>query len=728
MATAEYKAVIKEKLNDPVLRRNLNNFADAYWAAREKAYAVKNFAALREEVKNSKTFARENLTRLADQFENAAIQRGAKVFRAGSGVEANEYILNLARAKGVKSIVKSKSMASEEIHLNEFLRQNNINAIETDLGEYIIQLSGERPSHMVMPAIHKSRQQVAELFSQELKKDIPVDIEYLVKTARNVLRDEYFKAEMGISGANIGVAETGSVVLVTNEGNDRLVTTIPPVHVVIMGYEKLVATMSDAYPIIEALPRSATAQKITSYVSVITGTTPAVDEANNAIEKELHIILLDNGRLDMAKDPVMGQAWQCIRCASCLNVCPVYQLVGGHVYGDIYAGGIGVILTSFVNSPEQADKLQELCISCGRCKEVCPGKVPITDLIVELRDRLTDKRSLSTTPKFIFDKILSNRKIFHTLLRMAALGQKPLTLGAPVMRHLPLYGLTEFRSLPAISTKPFRDLIKEYKQNVPDSAPTVSVFIGCATDFAYPTIGLDAVKVLNRLGYRVSFAQEQSCCATPARYMGDLKTARKLAKENIKALESSGEEPIIAVCPTCVGALAHDYINLFKGDPAWTARAKKVSERVVEFTQFLNILPESQKKLLPGYDVKAVELKKYKSVKPVKVTYHDSCHMKRNLGISEEPRELLKLTPGIDFVEMEHADRCCGCGGSFSLKFPELSGPILEKKLINVEKSGAEILAVACPGCLMQLKGGLDKKGSKVQVKHVAELLAEVLQ
>lgn len=726
MATAKYKAVIKEKLDDPVLRRNLNNFADAYWAAREKAYAVKNFPKLREKVKNAKSFARENLSRLADDFEKAAIQKGAKVFRAGTGAEAKEYILNLAKDKGVKSIVKSKSMASEEIHLNDFLQQNNLNVVETDLGEYIIQLSGERPSHMVMPAIHKSRQQVAQLFSAELKKDVPVDIGYMVKTAREVLRDEYFKAEMGISGANIGVAESGSIVLVTNEGNDRLVTTIPPVHVVIMGYEKLVATMADAIPIIEALPRSATAQKITSYVSVISGTTPTVDAENNPIEKELHIILLDNGRLEMAKDPVMGKAWQCIRCASCLNVCPVYQLVGGHVYGDIYAGGIGVILTSFVNSPEQADKLQELCIACGRCKEVCPGKVPVTDLIVELRDRLTEKRALPATPKFIFDKILSNRKIFHTMLRIAALGQKPLTMGAPVMRHLPLFGLTDFRSLPAISTKPFRDQIREYKQNVPENAPTVSFFIGCATDFAYPTIGMDTVKVLNRLGYRVTFNQEQSCCATPARYMGDLKTARKLAKENIKALEASGEEPIIAVCPTCVGALAHDYENLFEGDPEWKARAKKLSERIVEFTQFLNILPESQKKHLPGYDAKP-SAKKHESLKQVKVTYHDSCHMKRNLGISEEPRELLRTTPGINFVEMEYPDRCCGCGGSFSLKFPELSAPILEKKLADVEQSGAEILAVACPGCLMQLKGGLDKKGSKVQVKHVAELLAERL-
>lgn len=725
MATAEYKEIIKDKLKDPVLRRNLNNFADAYLAAREKAYMAKDFSVLREKIKHSKTLARENLSQLAHQFEKAAIQKGAKVFRASTGTQAKEYILNLARDKGIESIVKSKSMASEEIHLNQFLQANGIKTVETDLGEYIIQLSGERPSHMVMPAIHKSRQQVSELFSKELDKEIPPDIKQMVKTARDVLRDEYFKAGMGISGANIAVAETGSILLVTNEGNDRLVTTIPPVHVVIMGYEKLVASMEDTIPILEALPRSATAQKITSYVSVITGSTPSVDAQGKPIEKELHIILLDNGRLEMAKDPVMGKAWQCIRCASCLNVCPVYQMVGGHVYGDIYSGGIGVILTSFVNSQEQADKLQELCIGCGRCKEVCPGNVPITDLIVELRDRLTQKRNLPGIPKFIFEKVLSNRKIFHSLLRAASIGQKPFTLGAPVIRHMPLYGLTDFRSLPAIARKPFRDLIKKYKQNLPADAPSVSFFVGCATDFAYPEIGLDAVKVLNQLGFRVNFAQEQSCCSTPARYMGDLKTAEKLARENIIALES-GTDPIISVCPTCTGALAHDYTELFGKEKDWAERAKRVSAQVIEFTRFLSTLPESRKRLLPGHTL--TKISKQTPEKSIKVTYHDSCHLKRTLGITEEPRALLRSTPGINFVEMEYPDRCCGCGGSFSLKFPELSASILEKKLATVEETGADVLAVACPGCLMQLKGGLDKKGSPIRVKHVAELVAEAIK
>ncbi|HEX3031240.1 MAG TPA: LUD domain-containing protein, partial [Bacillota bacterium] len=511
MATAQKKAEILEKLNDPILRRNLNTFADAYWVSREKAYAGKDFPRLREQIKQAKSEARQNLDQLADQFTKAAEQQGAKVFRAANGADVKEYILGLAREKGVTSIVKSKSMASEEIHLNDFLREKDLQVIETDLGEYIIQLSGERPSHMVMPAIHKSREQVADLFSKELEKDVAPDIKEMVKLSREVLREEYFKAGMGISGANLGVAETGSIILVTNEGNDRLVTTLPPVHVVLMGYEKLVKTLNDARPILEALPRSATGQKITSYISIINGTTPAVDPEGNPVDKELHIILLDNGRLEMAKDPVMGQAWQCIRCGSCLNVCPVYQMVGGHVYGDIYAGGIGVILTSFVNSAKEADKLQELCIACGRCKEVCPGKVPITDLIVELRDRLTSQRELPGIAKFIFNKVMSNRKVFHSMLRVAALGQKPLTLGAPTMRHLHLFGLTEFRSLPVIATKPFRDLIKEYKQNVPENAPAVQFFIGCATDFAYPEVGMAAVKVMNHLGYRVRFSDKQSC-------------------------------------------------------------------------------------------------------------------------------------------------------------------------------------------------------------------------
>lgn len=711
MATKDYKQEIQEKLQDPILRRNLGNFADAYLESRRKAYEGKDVPYLRECVKAAKEKAVNNLEEMGEKFARAAEGRGAVVYRAKDAEAANQYINDLALAKGITKIIKSKSMASEETHLNHFLEGKGLRPVETDLGEWIIQMAGQKPSHMVMPAIHMSRQQVAGLFSKELERDVPVDISEMVRIARNELRKNFEEAEMGISGGNIAVAETGSFFLVANEGNERLVTHMPKVHVTIIGYEKLVPTFLDAVPIIESLPRSATGQKITSYVTAVTGPRP---------EGELHIILLDNGRLEMAKDPVFKQTFQCIRCGSCLNVCPVYQMVGGHVYGHIYSGGIGVILTSFFHSSEEADKLQELCIACGRCKEVCPGKVPVTDLIVEVRDRMFKKRPLATPYRIAFNNVMSSRKMFHGILRAASKLQKPFTKGEPMIRHLPLFfsDMVKFRNIPAIADKPLRDQVKEYKQTVTNPKGKIAYFSGCSTDFMFPSIGMDVIKVLNHHGYEVVFPQEQSCCGVPARYMGDIPNAKKLAKENITAFEAAGADYNLVSCASCAGALKHDYEKLFADEPEWLFKAKVMADKLEEFTSFV-------------YNCSKEEDQTKSKVRPLpsfKVTYHDSCHLKRNHGIFEEPRQLLKGIQGAKFVEMAYPDRCCGCGGTFSLKFPELSEPILEKKLQTIEESGADVLATACPGCLMQIKGGLDKKGSKVQAYHVAELLARQLE
>ena len=286
------------------------------------------------------------------------------------------------------------------------------------------------------------------------------DIPKLVKFARGKLRPIFLAADMGISGANIAVAETGSIVIVTNEGNARLVTTLPRIHVAIVGLEKLIEHFADIEPILTALPRSATAQLLTSYVSIISGPVPNTD----GTPKELHIILMDNRRNEMAQDPRFKQALQCIRCASCLNVCPVFRLVGGHVFGKIYTGGIGTILTAWFDALKESDDIQSLCIQCGNCKEVCPGKIDIPDLILELRRRLAVEQGQPMVQKAIFS-VVNNRRMFHSMLRAASLGQKPFAREG-FIRHLPMFlsGLTDFRSLPAIADVPFRDRIKKIKQ------------------------------------------------------------------------------------------------------------------------------------------------------------------------------------------------------------------------------------------------------------------------
>ncbi|MGB9826042.1 MAG: LUD domain-containing protein, partial [Desulfofundulus sp.] len=318
MSKASLRQVTREALANTGVSSALGKFADNYVLAREQAYRHKDFEELRREVARIKREAAEHMEELAVQFTREATRRGATVFRAATARDAREYIARLAKSRGIKTIVKSKSMASEEIHLNEYLKEQDLDVVETDLGEWIIQLSNQRPSHMVMPAIHMSRQEVAQIFSREIKEPVKPEISSMVKLARRELRKKFLSAWMGISGANIAVAETGTIVMVTNEGNGRLTTTLPPVHVIIVGLEKLVPRFADISPILEVLPRSATAQHITTYVTMITGAVPAVDPGGNYHErKELHIILLDNGRTRMAADPVFKEALQCVRCAAC---------------------------------------------------------------------------------------------------------------------------------------------------------------------------------------------------------------------------------------------------------------------------------------------------------------------------------------------------------------------------------------------------------------------------
>src|SRR5208337_2852252 len=374
-----------------------------------------------------------------------------------------------------------------------YLEAHGIPVSETDLGEWIIQLAGQRPSHMVLPAIHMTKEEVAELFSKEVHERLSADIPQLVKVARNRLRTKFLDADMGISGANIAVAETGSIVIVTNEGNARLVTTLPKIHVAIVGIEKLVANFEDITPILTALPRSATGQLLTSYVSIISGPVPNTD----GTVKDLHIILMDNRRTEMSQDPKFKQALQCIRCASCLNVCPVFRLVGGHVFGKVYTGGIGTILTAWFDALKASDDIQSLCIQCGNCTEVCPGKIDIPGLILELRRRLAVEKGQPLAQKAIFS-VVNNRKLFHSMLRAASVAQKPLQKGN-FIRHLPFFlsEMTEFRSLPAIAEAPFRDTFKKIQQPARNHKEKIAFYAGCLIDFAYPEMGVSLVKILN---------------------------------------------------------------------------------------------------------------------------------------------------------------------------------------------------------------------------------------
>jgi L-lactate dehydrogenase complex protein LldF len=709
---------ISEKLKDEILRGALGRFAETYPEARAKAYEnAGDIETLRDAVRQMKIATVAQIFEVADRFEAEATKRGVKVFRAKTADDAKAYLADLCKEKGVKRIVKSKSMASEEIHLNPHLEAVGITVTETDLGEWIVAIAGHKPSHMVIPAIHLNRFQVAEYFTKELKEAIPPDIDVMVRVARKELREKFLRADMGISGANFAIAENGAIGLVTNEGNAEMVTTLPRIQVAIFGYEKLIPTIRDAATILKVLPRSAAGQLMSSYMTMVSGPTPIMVKRDRKWveeKKEMHIILLDNGRLKAAKDEKFKEIFQCVRCASCLNVCPVYTLIGGHVYGHIYAGGIGAILTALLHGMKEFEQFHELCIGCRNCTTICPGKIDIPGLIEELRIRKINEKGLSFLLKQAFENVISNRKLFHSLLRLAAVGQKPFQSGR-LIRHLPLFlaGLAKDRSLPAIAAEPLRDRIGKITKKISKLDKRVVFFGGCTIDFVFPETGESVFTVLQDLNMEVLFPEGQSCCGKPVIAMGDVETTKKIARENIKALDEQNPDVIIAACPTCTESLRH-YAELLKEDPEWGPKAEAMANKVREFCNF--VAEEYQKR---------GRLKKGRG--GPKVTYHDSCHMKRVLMIEKEPRQLLEAA-GCELVEMKDADKCCGMSGLFGVKYAELSMPILEQKIANIRETGAEIAACACSGCMVQIQGGLDKQLPGVRMMHVADILAEKIR
>ncbi len=320
-------------------------------------------------------------------LEQQVTAAGGHVHWARDAAEANRIVLEIALQHGVKRAVKVKSMATEEIGLNHALADAGITVLETDLGEFIIQLAGVGPSHIIVPAVHLTKEGIARLFTAKLGVDAPPDPFALAAIARRTLREAFLQADMGISGANFLVAETGTLVIVSNEGNGRMCTTLPPLHVAVVGIDKVVPDMESLNVLLKLLPRSATGQKMSCYTSFITGPRGSDGEGG---PQEFHLVLLDNGRTRILKDKTTRETLLCIRCGVCLNVCPVYNHVGGHAYGFAYSGPIGAILSPQLLGGKVAGDLPFASSLCGACAEYCPVKIPIPEILIQLRRRVVE--------------------------------------------------------------------------------------------------------------------------------------------------------------------------------------------------------------------------------------------------------------------------------------------------------------------------------------------------
>ncbi|MBL8734725.1 MAG: iron-sulfur cluster-binding protein [Planctomycetes bacterium] len=369
-------------LQDATLRQALRRATDLFAERRARAIgAVEDWEALREQARAIKAHTLARLDHYLTQFADQAERAGVKVHWAKDAAAACRIVAQIAADHDCHRLVKAKSMATEEIGLNAALARADKEPIETDLGEWIIQLAGETPSHIIVPAIHKTRQAIGALFVDQLGIPPTTEPAVLADHARQRLRAHFAQADLGISGVNFGVAETGTILILENEGNARMTTTLPRVHIAVMGIEKVIPRFADLEVFLRLLPRSGTGQHLTTYQSLLTGPSPQDGP------RELHVVLLDNGRSRIVADEAMRSTLACIRCGACLNACPVYQQIGGHAYGSVYPGPIGAILSPQLDGHAGATTLPFASSLCGACKDVCPVKIDIPSLLLELRHR-----------------------------------------------------------------------------------------------------------------------------------------------------------------------------------------------------------------------------------------------------------------------------------------------------------------------------------------------------
>ncbi len=451
-----FRENIQRSLLDEKLRSNVKN-ATAITLSKRKSIIedIGEWELLRENASRIRKNTIENLDYYLKLFENTCHRNGVQVFHAANGEEACVTVKEILRKTSAKLVVKSKSMVTEEINLNEEMEKNGIEVIETDLGEYIVQLAGETPSHITAPALHKSREEIGRLFSEKLGLPYSSDPTVLTGYARNILREKFLNADAGISGANFLIAETGTIVLVENEGNARLCTTLPKIHIIITGIEKVVPSVDETLLLLKLLPTSATGQKITSYISFINK-----HKHSNDIDgpEKIFVILLDNGRRKLLKNPETNSALYCIKCGACMNICPVYQTVGGHAYNSVYPGPIGSILTPTMSSFCNGKDLAFGSSLCGACTEICPVKINIHHTLLWIRNQAVEQ---SYTP--IIEKLLFRiwRSIMQNIF-LYNLSSKIMHFLQPLMLHdgLSIPETQASKNIPKLADKSFHKIWK----------------------------------------------------------------------------------------------------------------------------------------------------------------------------------------------------------------------------------------------------------------------------
>jgi iron-sulfur cluster protein len=721
-------------VQSPAIRRNTQTFNRNHYDAVSR---IADYDEIKDRARHIKENAIANLPGLLRQVEASVQANGGHFFLAKTAADANRYIRDVLVKHEVKLVVKGKSMTSEETRLNHSLEELGIKVAESDLAEFILQVADEQPSHIIGPALHYSRERITALFKRKFQTDLPLDTsEELTRFAREILRQQFIAADAGISGANLIAADSGSLMLVESEGNIRMTTLLPPLHIAIGGIEKVVPSRADFQPFIELLPASATGQPLTSYVSILRPPLPAPSfsaPGKSTKPREFHLVLIDNGRSNMREDPVLHEALYCIRCSACLNVCANFETVGGHAFGgETYSGGIGGSWEAGTGKLMNA-RFSELCTGCQRCLPQCPVRIDIPWLNQNLRHRMNQADG-SGFAKSLFgnftgsapeDRTASLPKQFfanyHTFgkwgTRFASLANDSSHTPAARKFMADVLGVDPRRELPPFPPKTWEQLFREEPSTAkaPDTGVRVAMLADTFTNYGSPERGMAAVHILRAIGIDVSLTR----CIPDGRAamsQGMIDTARRQAVALAAMLQPYLDKgrKIVVVEPSVLAMLRLDCKHLLDGQ-ATIAALDSNSFEPLELVW--NIAQER------GVDLARV-FPATKSKFGTKLFYHPHCQQ-RTCNAASQTVDVLRAA-GFDVITS--SVECCGMAGSFGYKrdFYELSMAVGEDLLAQVQRAEQDgvgrVLVATGISCHEQLRAGMGRSAL-----HPAEVLRSTL-
>jgi len=636
------------------------------------------------ELKSLRRRSAQNMDSNIELLRRVVEEAGGGFHLARTAEEARRYICDILRKRGAKLVVKTKSMTTEEINLNRAILGMGVKVVETDLGERIVQLAGERPTHILAPAVHKNVAEIAALFSPSLRPET----QEITRFVRGQLRESFRSADVGITGANVISAHECTVFIVTNEGNDMFVTSLPPVYICVAGVEKVVSSIEEALRVIEVLVPSATGHRMSSYVTVLSPLSERFAKG-----REFHLILLDNGRRG-AVGGVFSEALECIRCAACLNICPTYRLVGGHVFGDIYTGPIGLPWTAITAGTREAYEFSSLCVSCGLCKAECPVDIDIPHMISQIKNE-GNGRWGQTAPWLL-------RK-YEKLIRLGAKAPHVSNLlvrsrlGAWVLERLA--GIDRRRPLPSFASTSLDKLLPN--QPASGVAESVALFTDALIMYMFPEIGLEAASVLKAFGVS-AFLPQQLSSGMPLIQCGYLHEASRTARENVARLSEYVERGHEVVClePTAWYCVREVYPKLLG------RAAETLAEHAHSFSEYL-----------------LSRMNRYSGPKRQSehLAYHWPCHARGAEGGPAAVRLLSKLGFEVSFVD----EGCCGMAGTWGMRKGfegyEMSRRIGENLASALSKTGAGTVVTDSTVCMLQLQ-----QFSRLRITHLSTILSSL--